>query len=150
MKHERVLGILILSEFVFGILATMSYFALKPFLPAPLRDYLATVGAVAFRPYDALLWALWIAVVVTTILAWIGLLNLLRAARPLYLASWAGYFVLLLLKGPVVSASVSFVIEMAMALVGGAILGMIYFSEFGAKFRTLSEAFGAAEGNTAQ
>jgi len=149
MKHERVLSILILSEFVFGILATMSYFALKPFLPAPLRDYLATDGAAAFRLYDTLLMALWIAVVVATILAWIGLLNLLRSARSLYLASWVGYFVLLLLRGPVVSTSVSFVIEMAMALVGGAILGMIYFSELGAKFRPLSEVFGAEKGNAA-
>lgn len=149
MKHERVLSILILSELVFGVLATMSYFALKPFLPAPLRDYLATDEAAAFRPYDAILWALWIAVVVTTVLSWIGLLNLLRSARPLYLASWAGYFVLLLLRGPVVSTSVSFVIEITMALVGGAILGMIYFSELGAKFRPLSEVFGAEKGDAA-
>jgi len=149
MKHERVLSILILSELVCGVLATMSYFALKPFLPAPLRDYLATDEAAAFRPYDAILWSLWIAVVVTTVLSWIGLLNLLRSARPLYLASWAGYFVLLLLRGPVVSTSVSFVIEITMALVGGAILGMIYFSELGAKFRPLSEVLGAEKGDAA-
>jgi hypothetical protein len=137
MKHERVLGILILFEFVLGVLATISYFSLEPFLPASLRDYLVTDRAATSQLYFTILWGMWIAVVVTTVLAWIGLLNLLRPARSLYLASWAGYFVLLLLSGP--GASLSFVLEMMTALVGGAILGMIYFSELAAKFRPLSE-----------
>lgn len=38
---------------------------------------------------------------------------------------------------------------MMTAIVGGGILGMIYFSELGAKFRPLSEVVGAAEENTA-
>jgi hypothetical protein len=143
MKHERVLGILILCEFVLGVLATISYFSLEPFLPASLRDYLVTDRAATSQLYYTILWALWIAVVVTTVLAWIGLLNLLGPARSLYLASWVGYFVLLLLRGPVAGASLSFVLEMMTALVGGAILGMIYFSELAAKFRPLSEWVGA-------
>ena len=147
MKHERVLGILILSDFVLGVLATISYFVMAPFLPAPLRDYLSTGSVASFRLYNVFLTALWVAVVVTTILAWIGLLNLARGARPLYLASWVGYLVLLLLSGPVVSASAPFVIEMMTALVGGAILGMVYFSELGAKFRPLSELVGAEKEN---
>jgi len=147
MKHERVLSILILSEFVLGVLATISYFALEHFLPSPLRDYLAKEGGATFQLYNVFLWALWVAVVVTTILAWIGLLNLARGARPLYLASWVGYLVLLLLRGPVVSAPAPFVFEMMTALVGGAILGMVYFSELGAKFRPLSELVGAEKEN---
>ena len=139
MKHERVLGILILCEVVLGVLATISYFSLEPFLPASLRDYLVTDRAATSQLYYTILWALWIAVLVTTILAWIGLLNLVRPARPLYLASWSGYSVLLILRGPVASASVSFVLEIMMALVGGAILAMIYFSEFASKFRSFSE-----------
>jgi len=148
MKHEKVLCILILSELVLGVLATISYFALEPILPAPLRAYLAAGGSANFRLYDTLLLALWVAVVIMTALAWIGLLFLARAARPLYLASWVAYIVLLLLRGPVVSVSVSFALEMMTALVGGAILGMIYFSEFGVKFRPLSEVIGAANENT--
>src|SRR5262245_3463506 len=111
MKNERVLGILILCELVLGVMATLSYLALERFLPAPLRAYLASDVA-SSRIYDALLLALWITVVVTTILAWIGLVNLVQVARPLYLASWVGYLVLLLLRGPAVSSSVSFALEM--------------------------------------
>jgi hypothetical protein len=141
MKHERVLGILILCEFVLGILATISYRILEPSLPTSLRVYTGE----SFQFYDALLTSLWIAVMVTTIVAWIGLLNLLRPARPLYLASWAGYLILLLLEGRGVNARGAFVIELMNALVGGAILAMIYFSEFAAKFRPLSEWIGAEE-----
>ncbi|HEY6402657.1 MAG TPA: hypothetical protein VI479_14670, partial [Blastocatellia bacterium] len=126
-----------------------SYYSLEPFLPASLRVYPAPDGIAAFRFGATLLWGLWGAVVVTTIIAWIGLLNLIRAARPLYLASWVGYFVLLLLEGRVVSAWGALLIEMMMALVGGAILGMIYFSELGAKFRPLSELAGAKKENIA-
>jgi hypothetical protein len=143
MKQEKVLGFLILSEFVLGILATISYHSLEPFLPAPLRTYPAVDGIAAVRFGAALLWGLWVAVVATTIIAWIGLLNLVRAARPLYLASWVGYFVLLLLEGRTVSAWGALLIEMMTALAGGAILGIIYFSELGAKFRPLSELAGA-------
>jgi hypothetical protein len=145
MKLERALGILILSEFLLEILATISNFSLEPFLPASLRDYLVADKAATSQLYYTILWALWITVVVTTVLAWIGLLNLARPARTLYLASWAGYFVLLLLRGPVATASVSFVLEMMTAIVGGAILAMIYFSELAAKFRPLSELVGAEE-----
>jgi len=128
MKLERVLGVLILSEFVLGVLATISYFALAPFLPAQLRAYIAADESASSRFYDTLLLALSIVVVVATVIAWVGLLNLLRAARSLYLASWVGYLVLPLLRGPVVCASVSFALEMMTALVGGGILAMIYFS----------------------
>src|SRR5262245_66625209 len=145
MKQWKVLSFRILSEFVLGILATISYYSLEPFLPSSLRTYPAPDGIAAFRFGPTLLWALWIAVVVTTIIAWIGLLNLVRAARPLYLASWVGYFVLILLEGRVVSAWGGFVIEMMTALVGGAILAMIYFSELAAKFRPLSELFSGGE-----
>jgi hypothetical protein len=149
MKQEKILGILILSELVLGILATISYFSLEPFLPSSLRGYSAPDGIAAFRFGATILTALWIAVLVTTIIAWIGLLNLARAARPLYLASWVGYFVLLLLEGRVASAWGAFVIEMMTAMVGGAILAMIYFSELAAKFRPLSELVGEREENAA-
>jgi len=41
----------------------------------------------------------------------------------------------------VVSTPVAQVVQMLGALVGGAIVGLIYFSELHGKFRTLSEAW---------
>lgn len=55
MKHERVLGILILSEWILGILINVSDSTLEPFLPASLRAYLATDEAAAFVG-GAILW----------------------------------------------------------------------------------------------
>lgn len=149
MKHEKVLSLLILNEVALVILGVASDFALSPLLPSWLRAHVAAEGVAGFRLNDTLLTALWVIVVVSTVLAWIGLLNLLRAARPLYLASWLGYLILLLLSGPVVSTAASYVVQMMMALVGGAIVGMIYFSELRTKFRRLSEVFGSAMENAA-
>ena len=84
MKHERALGALILSDFILTIVSIVSELTLEPFLPASLRAYLATGEAAAFRFSDALMTALWIAVAVATVLAWIGMLNMVRAARSLY------------------------------------------------------------------
>jgi len=149
MKHERALGILILSDFILTILGIVSEFTMGLFLPASLLTYLAAHDATAFRLSDAFLTALWIVVAVATVLGWIGMLNLVRGARSLYLGSWVGNFVLILLKGPVVSASVSIVIMTISALVGGAILWIVYFSELRTEFRRLSEVVGDAKERTA-
>jgi hypothetical protein len=148
MKRERVLSLLILSEFVLFALSVVSDYALKPFLPSALRAYLIDQSAAS--PFaDTMLTSMWIIVAASTILAWIGLLNLIRAARALYLTSWAAYLILLLLRGSVVGTAASFAIQMMMALVGGAIIGVIYFSDLRARFRPLSEAFGSAVENSA-
>lgn len=83
---------------------------------------------------------LWAVVAISTVLGWIGLLYLIREARLLYLGSWLAYLVLLLLGGPVVDAAVGSVLQMLTALVGGAILGLVYLSELGAEFRPLAAA----------
>ena len=143
MKHERVLAILIAGEFLLGILAIACEFAFEPLLPPALRAYLSAEGSAASGPGETLLTGLWMAVVVSTVLAWIGLLNLLRAARPLYAASWAGYLLLVLLRGPIVGTAAGYVIEMLMALVGGAIMALIYLSELRTRFRRWSEVIGS-------
>jgi len=149
MKHERALRALILSDFVLTILGIVSEFTMGLFLPASLRAYLAADDAAASRLSDTLLTALWIVVAVATVLGWIGMLYLARAGRSLYLGSWVGNFVLILLKGPVVSASAPIVIMIISALVGGAILWIVYFSELRTEFRRLSEVVGEAKENTA-
>ncbi|MEW6209183.1 MAG: hypothetical protein AB1631_12505 [Acidobacteriota bacterium] len=149
MKHEKVLSLLILNESALVMLGVVSDFALSPLLPSWLRAHVAADGIATFRLSDTLLTVLWVIVAVSTVLAWIGLLNLLRVARPLYLASWAAYLALILFSGPVVSTAASSMVQMMIALTGGAIVGVIYFSELRAKFRPLSEAFSGAAENAA-
>ena len=124
MKQERILVTLILAEVVLVILGIVSDF-----------------GAAA-RPSGTILTALWVAVVVGTVLAWIGLLNLVRAGRPLYVGSWMGYLILVLFGGSVESPGVDYAMQLLMALVGGAIIGLVYFSDLRTRFRTLSETLG--------
>lgn len=139
MRHDRILGSLILCDLVLGIAAIVTEKASELFLPAGLRSYLEAAEAVPRGPGDTVLFALWVAIVATTVLAWIGLLNLLRPARTIYLASWCTYLLYVVLTGPTVMTPFGSVLATAMALVGGAILGLVYFSELRLSFRTLSD-----------
>lgn len=136
MRLERILGGLILCDLVLGIATIVTEKISVPFLPEPLRAYAAASG-----PGDRVLFALWVAIVVSTVLAWIGLLNLLRSARAVYLGSWCAYLLYVVLTGPTVMSPLGSVLDAAMAMVGGAILGLVYFSELRLRFQTLSEAW---------
>ena len=81
------------------------------------------------------------AIVVSTVLAWIGLLNLLRPARAVYLGSWCAYLLYVVLTGPTVMSPIGSVLDTAMTMVGGAILGLVYLSELRLGFKPLSEAW---------
>jgi hypothetical protein len=137
MKNEKILAILIVCEFMLGMSGLVAEAALEPLLPAPLRAYLAVDAAGTPKLAAALLTTLWAAVVVGTVLAWLGLVNRLKPARPLYVGSWAGYLLLISLRGPNVSSSVGYALDMMMALVGGMIVGVVYFSDLAPKFRNL-------------
>jgi hypothetical protein len=136
MRHERILLILILSELVLIALGGVVEFALEPVAFGELH------GAAPSRISAPFLTVLWAGVAAGTVASWIGLLYLLREARGLYLGSWAAYVVLTFLRGPSLEAPSGAVIQMLTALVGGAILGLIYFSELRTKFRPLAEASG--------
>lgn len=125
MRHERILVILIVTEVVLVILGIVIDWNME--------------RSGIIRLSDVLLTALWFSVVLTTFVAWIGLLNLVAAARPLYLASWVGYFVLILFAGTVATTAISMVVQLLTALVSGTIVGLVYFSELRTKFRSLDD-----------
>jgi hypothetical protein len=66
--------------------------------------------------------------------AWIGLLSYWRFARPLYLVTWACSILLILLSGPSVRTSVGAMFRAMDALVAGAIIGLVYFSDLAHRF----------------
>ena len=66
--------------------------------------------------------------------AWLGLVNYWRPARRLYLVSWGTWMLLVLLSGPSVKPSVAAMIGVMNALVGGVIIGLVYFSELAQRF----------------
>jgi hypothetical protein len=117
MKIERIFSVLILCDIALEVASIAS-----------------TDGAPTRGP---LLNALWLAVIGTTVVGWIGLLAMIREARPVYLASWVGYLLLLALGGPVVSPAEGYALQLLMALVGGAVLAVAYLSELRTEFGPL-------------
>jgi hypothetical protein len=124
MRLEKTLGILILCDVVLVVLGIVADWA---------------TGTTRFGNF--FLTALWVSVAIGTTFSWIGLLNLVRGARHLYCASWIGYFMLTLFSGPVVSSAVVQAVQMLGALVGGAILAIVYFTELNTKFLTIRESW---------
>ena len=136
VSHERALLFLVLAELVLIVAGAVVDFAPGPLsLAEPSRDQ--TTAPSGGRLY--LLTALWVVVAVGTVSSWVGLLCLAREARPLYLGSWCAYLLLNVLRGPAVETAAAWALEMLMALVGGGILGLVYFSELRTQFRPLAQ-----------
>jgi hypothetical protein len=102
-----------------------------------LLEIASFAGADGTPSRGLLLDTLWLAVVATTIVGWIGLAWRIREGRVIYLASWIGYLVLLALGGPITSTAGGYMLEMLMSLVGGAVIAVAWFSDLGASFRPL-------------
>ncbi len=122
MRLERALFVLILADVV---LCLVSVAGAEP----------------ALTP---LLGALWLFVVGSTVVAWVGLLWRLRAARTLYLVSWLAYLGLIALRGPAAAAGPTEAMQLLMALNGGAILAMSWLSDLRGRFVAFAQAFGGA------
>ncbi len=149
MNRERLLTVLILAEIALAVSAIICDAVLRPFLPAPLRSYLeAGSGRDALAP-GAVVTGLFAIVVVSSLAAWIGLLNLWRGARPLYVASWVATLAMILVAGAEINAAAVRVLNTLVALVGGMIVGLVYFSDLGPRFRKLPRPAGARAGHVA-
>lgn len=149
MRHERILLVLILGELMLIVLGGVVELSLEPASFGELRAQVSRQVAAPSQVSAPILTGLWVVVAVGTLVSWIGLLYLFREARGLYLGSWVAYMVLNLLRGPVVETPLGSVIQMLMTLVGGGILGMIYFSELRSKFRPLAQVAGGATKSSA-
>jgi hypothetical protein len=66
--------------------------------------------------------------------SWIALLSSWRLARGLYVFSWALGMLLVLSAGPSVRTSLSAMFQEMNGLVGGAIIGLVYFSGLAERF----------------
>ena len=117
MKLERVFTILLLCD--------------------AALEVASLAGADGTRARGPFLNALWLAVIGTTVVGWIGLFAKIREGRPVYLASWLGYLLMLALGGPVNSTAEAYALQLLMALVGGAVLAVAYLSELRTRFRPL-------------
>jgi hypothetical protein len=134
VNNAKTLEALILADIAVSVLSAVSDAVFGQPAPAGPR------GAGGWAPPGDLSFALWIAVCAGTVLAWIGLLNLLRAARTLYAASWIGYLALAVFRAPAPGSAIGSTLDLLAGLVGGMILAVVYFSKLGARFRPIGPA----------
>ena len=131
MRNDRVLLILVVADFVLVMFTLITEFALSWTLPQPLRGY---TSSSEIRLTDVALFPWWLGVVGATLVSWIGLLNYWRPARILYVGAWVAWLGLVALSGPSVMTAPGAAIEKLEHLVGGAIIGLVYFSDVSKRF----------------
>ena len=132
MSRERALVVLVAADvfLAFAGMGVETFFGWT--LPGALRDYVRWSGSFTFRHFGLLvLWGLTAACAIT---AWVGLVNRWWFARRLYVVACAASTVLVLFAGPAVSTPVGAMLDRLNWLVGGAILGLVYFSELSRSF----------------
>lgn len=133
MKKDQVLVALVVADvfLAFAVIGSEMFFQWT--LPRALRGY-----EISYLP-DETAWGvarflLWSASVGCTLVAWVGLVNLWWFARRLYLFAWASWTLLVLLSGPTVLTPLAAMFSTGESIVGGAILGLVYFSELSRHF----------------
>jgi hypothetical protein len=125
MKSEKILPILVYCDAVVSIVSMAVNRALAEMSPSPLAPH---------ESGDLALTALWLAVNAATLVAWVGLLHHWRPARAIYFWTWVATLVLMPLESAWVFAPVGYMLDSAATLVGGTVLGLLYFSDAGAPF----------------
>ena len=132
MNRERALTVLVAADvfLVFTSMGVEMFFSWT--LPAPLRDYIRWSGNFGFRQFGML--TVWGLISVCAIAAWVGLVSRWWFARRLYVIACAASITLLLFAGPAVYTPLGAMLERLNWLVGGSILGLIYFSDLSRHF----------------
>ena len=132
MSRERALVVLVAADvfLAFVVLGVEMFFNWT--LPGPLRDYVRWSGSPTFGQFGMLM--LWALTAVCALTAWVGLVNYWWFARRLYVAAMAASLLLMLVSGPSVQTPFAAVLHTLNWVAGGAILGLIYFSELSRRF----------------
>jgi hypothetical protein len=131
MRNDRVLLFLVVADFVLVMLTFAGEFALNSTLPLPLRDYTSSTHAIL----TSIVWfPVLMGFAVITLVSWIGLLNYWWPARILYVCAWALWILLVAVSGPSVTPAAVATIEILGNLVGGAIIGLVFFSDLTKRF----------------
>ena len=132
MSRERALVWLVAADVFLAFSGVGVEMFFNWTLPGPLREY--AHGSHGFSLSRFVVLALWAMTSVCAIAAWVGLLNYWWFARRLYVISCVAWLSLLLCSGPSVATPLSHMLHTLNALVGGVILGLIFFSDLSTRF----------------
>jgi hypothetical protein len=119
---------LVAVEILLTIAVVVAGFAEVSFLPPLLREFRNQAYA-TFRITDLLLLVIALPMFVLMIVAWIALWRRWRSGRILYTIVWISCVPIILLAGPSASSAISNLLNSVATLVGGIVLGFLYFSD---------------------
>jgi len=134
MNKGRALVVLVAADVILAFASIGAELVFHWTLPSSLQDYVTSRLWLPSSPCENALFVLWCATVLCTMAAWIALLNVWWFARRLYVVAWATWTLLVLLSGPSVLTPVGAMLDTLDSLVGGAILGLVYFSDLSRHF----------------
>jgi hypothetical protein len=134
MAKDRLLLVLVAADVLLAFSSIGAEMFFSWTLPGALQKYLESRAWTPSTPWEYALCVLWAGSVGCTVAGWIGLINYWSFARRLYLVAWATWTLLILLSGPSVLTPVGAVVDTLGAVVAGAILGLVYFSDLSRRF----------------
>jgi putative Mn2+ efflux pump MntP len=118
---------LVIAEIVLTVLVIPIAILDSLLLPRTLQEYYHK-SFETFRILDVLLLGIALPILALMIVAWVALLRGWRSGRLLYTIVWAAYVPILLLAGPGIQSPLYAIFDTASNLLGGIILGFLYFS----------------------
>lgn len=134
MDLRRVLRILIILEIAQIPLAIVLAFGEHHLLPAGLNQWVEEDANSPTTPMEVVLMALMFPLLAAVVVSWIGLWQLWRPARLIYVISAAVGLVWEALAGPQVSSGIGSALLTLGSIVTGAILALVWFSPLSAAF----------------
>ena len=126
---QRILRYLIVAEIVLVVLMVAAAFVEDRFLPPLLQQYQESISSDEFSSTDILWLAVGIPALIVSIVAWIALWRGWRIGRRLYTIGWIAFLPVIAFTGPLVQTGAVSFIDTVSSLVGGVILGLLYFSD---------------------
>jgi hypothetical protein len=129
MNLERILVRLVIADIALVAAAIGAGYALEGSLPAALQAYLAVEREAAGGAGGWALTTLWWGMAAGSVVSWAALVQFWRRGRELYLGVsilWAAY---LALSGSRVMSAPEYTLGLLEAMVAGAILALVYFSD---------------------
>ena len=134
MDRTRLLRTLVVADIflAFGSVGAQALFGwtLPPELQAFTHDRFDRMPGLSDVVPIVLLWTS----SVCALVAWFGLLTFWRHARGVYLVSMSAYLLHILVAGASVKPSVAALFTTGNAVIGGMILGLVYFSDLARRF----------------
>lgn len=134
MRKEHMLVGLVVADVVlaFSVIGAELFFNWT--LPGPLQEYAAPQSILPSSLGKLFVFGLWSLTIAATLVAWVGLINRWWLARRLYVFAWGTWILLMLLSGPSVMTPLGAAFSTVESVVGGLILGLVYFSDLSRSF----------------